>query len=265
VLLLLVVVGGYALGGSLTASARVSSADNAIAQTQHIDFGTTLFQVKGGFDLSSSTFDPMAFSGAVNQFVSNVNDETSSLGDEEQKLQAAQQRLRDNGWLTTFSRGSLDSASTRVDHALKAIATAKTITGDLTQDGVFYQAWAASLIDFDDYVTAGNAGDATTAIAKIQAAKTDISTAASLAAAPGLDTGVQGFVTGFQTFINDLEKLINSSLSGDKAGQSAASTAAQADAAKLNAIDTSGFDGSIASFYDPLFKSYDQELTKAGD
>jgi hypothetical protein len=263
VLVVIVIAGGYIALGSSYASARVSNADGALSSVQHIDFTTTLSELSGGFDINSSSFDSKAYQARVSQFTNSITADITQIQDDAGRLDAAKKRLGDAAWLTALSRSSLDAAAGRIDHAKTAIDTATSLTADMSRDGQFFQAYATSLVDFDDYVTQANAGNATIAIAKVEQAKTDLGKALGLAGAPGLPSGVHELVSDLQALISDISKAINAGLTGDTKTHDAALAQAQTDATALTNLDTSSFDSAIQGFYEPRISTYESELHQA--
>lgn len=262
VIVVAVVAGGYLLLGSSYAAARVANADAALAGVQKIDFTTTLFDVGGGFDLTSSSFDPKTFQGRVNQFVQAIAADASTMSDDSTKLDAARKQLSNSAWLTALNRASLDAAATRLDGARQALSDGQSIAADMTKDGQFFTAYAAALVDFFNYVTQATAGNATQAISSVQQTKVDLGKALPLVGAPGLPSGVRDLITDFQALMSDIDNLINANLNGDKAGHDAALAQANKDGAALNKVDTSGFDGAVQDFYQSRIGRYSQELEK---
>jgi hypothetical protein len=260
VLVLLAFAGGYLIIGNTYASSRLSEARQALADTPQIDFTTQIGQTKGGFVISLSGFDPNGFQRSVKNFTDGVRQDGDQIAMHVTSLRSAQDHLVDSSWLTALSRSSLDRESTHIDHGLKALDQAKVITSDLQQDGQFFTAYAVALVDFEAYITAGNANDVAGAIAKVVQVKADFASALPLATAPGLPSGVRDYVNAFKTLIDDINDVINTS---DATSRNAALAKAQAAGTALDAIDTTQFDSSIQSFYTPLISTYHAELDQA--
>lgn len=263
-LLLLVLGGGYVAVGNYLASSRVSSAESAIASIHKIDFTTTISEIGGGFNIFGfqSPSDAKAFQTAVQQFVASVGTDSTNIAADAAKAKKARNRLDDQAWLTLFNQGSRGAAATRVGHAEQALVSGAQIAEQLQQDGQFFHAYAASLVDFANYGAAVDANDATGEVAPIEQAKSDLAIALTLVNGPGLPTDLPEFITSLQAVANDIVKAIFTS---DQAGYDAALKQITIDETALGTIDTSGFDASILAFYHPLIATYERELQQASD
>jgi hypothetical protein len=222
-----------------------------------------LFDTGGGFDLNSSSFDPKGFQSRVNQFVQAIASDTSTMGDESDKLAAARKQLSSSAWLTALNRSSLDAAGTRIDKAQQALTDGQTIAADMASDGKFFSAYASALVDFNTYLTDANASNVTGMIGAVQQTRADLTKALPLSSAPGLPSGVHEFVTDFQALMNDVDAVVNATLSGNKPAADAAIAQGNKDAAALTALDASSFDSGLQDFYQPLIDKYEQELRQA--
>jgi hypothetical protein len=178
-------------------------------------------------------------------------------------LATAQAGLRQNSWLTVFNRSSLDQASSKIDHERKALASAKTITGDLVQLGTFYQQFYTSLLDLDTLDMKTQANDLPGAATAITALKADIDKAIQLATAPGLPPEMKLFLTDFQTLAGDFGKLLNAAIAGDANAANAGVAAVKADLAKIESYDFDKMSTAIKGFYQPLIDSFNSEVAKA--
>src|SRR6185437_1442236 len=96
-----------------------------------------------------------------------------------------------------------------ISAAQSALDSGSTIADDLAQDGQFFEAYAAALVDVINFDTAAEASDRTTAVSAAQQLKTDIGHAVQLASAPGMVSGVHDFVTQIQTLSGDVLTVLN--------------------------------------------------------
>jgi hypothetical protein len=259
VLLLAVLAGGYAVLGNAYASSRSKDADGAIASIHKVDFTTALFQISGGFNVY---IEAKSYQASVKQFVASIDSDATGIAGDAAKAKAAQSRLNDSPWLTLLSRSTLDRATARLGHAQKALDGSATIASDMAEDGRFFEAYAASLVDLENYAAAVKADDGMAEAATIGQTKSDLAIALTVVDAPGLPSGVREFITSIQTVAADIAKAINSA---DQKTYDAAVKQIEADETALVAIDTSGFDAAIQSFYQPLIATYAQELQRASD
>lgn len=260
VLLVALLGGGYLVAGNKAASDRLSAANSALANAGRIDFAAYLRQTAGGFAFSGSgTFDAFGYQRSVVNFVDDVGKADKSLTSEQIQLGAAKARLGDSTWLTALSASSLRHASSRIDYALAANADAKTIVSDFSKDGGFFAAYAKVDVDFNGFITAGNARDNIAIIRSLSDLRTDLRATTPLTNAPGLPTGVHDYLIVIQTFSDDFVKVANNPPS-DQAGLTAAEKVFENDLVAIFNYDTSSFDPAIQSFYQPLIAAYDRDF-----
>ena len=263
-LLVIVLAGGYVLIGSNYASTRVGAADSAIAEVHHIDFDAVLGQVGGGFEFASGTsFDARGYSAKVKAFMDAQSTDRENVASDGATLGTAGARLKDSAWLTVLEKSQLDGAAARIGHAQSALSKATAILDDLKQDGDFYSAYAATLVDVQEWGAAVQRNDAAGAIAKVAQMKSDVGKTLQLDGAPGLPTIVHEFLQDFETVIVDIEAIYNANLTGDKAAATTATTKFQTDNQTFANVDTSAVDGAVRSFYQPSIAAYQHELSLA--
>jgi hypothetical protein len=271
VALLVVAVIGYAAGGIAFASSRIASTRttyNAVVAHQNAitDELNAFDKNVTGVNLTSATATQLKQNRtAYDTLVSQSQAAQPTIAADDASLASAQARLRENSWLTLFARSDLNKASEKMGHERKALAAAKTISGDLVQLGTFYQTFYDSLIDLDNLSTKAQATDFTGAAAAISLLKADIAKAIQLSGAPGLPPDMKLFLTDFQTLAVDFGKLLDAAIAGDTGGASADLKAVDADITKIESYDTDKMSNDIKAFYQPMIDTFNSEIAKANN
>jgi hypothetical protein len=269
VAVLVVAVIGYGVAGFAFANGRLDAARstyNTVVSHQNAitdEFNSFDNKVTGVNVTSATAADLKQNQAAYALLVTQSQAAQPTITADDASLASAQAGLRQNSWLTAFNRSSLDQASVKIDHERKALANAKTITGDLVQLGTFYQQFYNSLLDLDTLDAKTTANDFPGAATAITTLKTDIDKAIQLSSAPGLPPEMKLFLTDFQTLANDFGKLLNAALAGDTNGANADLNLVNADIAKIEAYDFDKMSTAIKSFYQPLIDSFNAEVAKA--
>jgi len=214
---------------------------------------------------SSSIDDFKTNQAAYSQLVTQAQAAQPTITDDDASLAKAQDSLKENSWLTVFSRGSLDAVSNKIQHERNALASAKTITADMVQLGKFFQAYDTVFIDIDNVGVKGEATDLPGALSAVATTKTDIGTATGLADAPGLPPEMKQILADLQTLATDEKKLLDAAVGGDATGAQAAVKSLGADLSKLEAYDTNKINTEIQGFYQPLIDAFNSEVNKANN
>ena len=271
VALVVVAVVGYGIAGYAFASSRIDSAkskyNTVIGHQNAITDAFNSFDSKvASVNLTSATAAQLKQNRtAYDQLVSQSQAAQPTISTDDTTLAAAQASLNDNSWLTVFSRSSLDQVSTKIGHERNALASAKTITGDLVQLGTFYQSFYDSLIDLDTVSTKAGAGDFAGAKTALTPLTTDLGKALQLSTAPGLPPEMKQFVTDFQTTAVDFGKLLDATIAGNASAIQAEVKAVDADSTKLGTYDFDKMSTAIKSFYQPLIDNFNSEVSKANN
>jgi hypothetical protein len=269
VAVLVVAVIGYGVAGFAFAQGRLDAARstyNAVVSHQNTitdEFNSFDSKVTGVNVTSATAADLKTNQDAYALLVTQSQAAQPTITSDNASLATAQADLRQNSWLTVFNRSSLDQASSKIDHERKALASAKTITGDLVQLGTFYQQFYTSLLDLDTLDMKTQASDFPGAASAITTLKADINKAIQLATAPGLPPEMKLFLTDFQTLAGDFEKLLNAAIAGDTNGANADLASVKADLAKIESYDFDKMSTAIKGFYQPLIDSFNSEVAKA--
>lgn len=267
VVVLLLVVIGYAAAGFAFASSRLSAADhtlNTVITNENAITGKFNSTFVYALNTSATVAEFQSNKTQMSQLVTQTQAAQTAIAADDASLATAQAGLMDNSWLTVFSRSSLDQKSSKIGHWRNALATAKTINTDLVQLGTFVQAYDDSLIDVDAVVTKGTANDFTGMAAALGSLKTDVAKAISLSGAPGLPADMKAFLTDVQTEAVDTEKLLNDAVNGaDDSVFQADVNKIDADGTKVDAHDIGAINTAITAFYAPLIDAYNAEVSKA--
>ena len=138
VVLVIVVLGGYVVGGFVYAQGRINSATDAYNKVvDHENKLTDYFNsldsqfTKNNTDPANATSDQIQQEKSLYlQLASQSQAAQPQVTADDNSLASADSGLKDNSWLTVLSKGSLDKASARIGHARAALAVAKTILAD---------------------------------------------------------------------------------------------------------------------------------------
>ena len=269
VVIVIVLIGiiGYAVAGFAYSSTRVSSANkslNTVISHQN-SLNTTFKDIDAKFKglSSSSSFDPKQARTLIDQFVVNAKSAGEQVEKDDASLVSARASLSEQQWLTVLSRGTLDKESVRIDHARKALTSAKTVAGDYVLDGQFLQAFMDAAIDLDTLGTQSANADLTGAKATLTTMRTHVDKALQLSTAPGLPTELHDLMVDFQSLVTDFGKLLDAAAAGDLNAITTAEQAVEKDANKISAYDFNKIGAEIDAFYRPLVDSFNAEMAKA--
>src|SRR5881296_3937172 len=261
VLVVVVLVAGVAYAQNRLSSAN--TAYNTVVHHQN-DLNSTINGLSDKFTgadaTSTSQSDLQSAKSLLATFVSKSQDAQGQIAKDDESLATADQGLKENQWLTLLRKGEMDKESTRIGHARKALAAAKTITADYVQIGTFYQAFFDVLIDEYTLGTKAQAQDLTGVAAADEKLKTDVAKAITLDKAPGVPTAVDGFLKDTMQLANDFGALLNART---QAAVDAAEKALQADLQKIEAVDWTKVTADVDAFYKPLIDEYNSEVDKA--
>lgn len=258
---------GYAVVGFAYSSTRVSSANkslNTVISHQN-SLNTTFKDIDTKFNGlgSSSSFDPKQARTLIDQFVANAKSAGGQVDQDDASLVSARASLNEQQWLTVLSRGSLDKESVRIDHARKALTSAKTVAGDYVLDGQFLQAFMDAAIDLDTLGTQSANADLTGAKATLTTMRTHVDKALQLSTAPGLPKELHDLMVDFQSLVTDFGKLLDAAAAGDLNAITTAEQAVEKDANKISAYDFNKIGAEIDAFYKPLVDAFNAEMAKA--
>ncbi len=259
VALLLVLGAGYGIAGYVTAGNKLTAANRAIdAANSH----------RSAFDNAPSTFDlqrsdAKAFVSDAAAWVRSWTSQSTSIASDEATLNAAGGKLRDQQWLTVIRKGSLDSASSRIDHAHKALDAAKTIAGKRQAEGKFLVAYATFLNDIETFVTKEQGGDSLGALAAAAQLPADADKAVSLSGDPQFPSELGAYMRSVATVAKDLVDYLNAVTKGDSATAKSLQTKTNTDINAGKGIDISQVSTKVDEFYKPYIDTYHKELSLA--
>lgn len=205
-------IAAYGVGGYAYAQTRLNTADDAYntvvdhqnSLTVTIDaLGT---QVNGANLSSSANASIQQYRDAMTQIVTKSQQAQPEIQQDDANLAAADAGLKQNQWLTVLSRSRLDKASTRIGHARKALADAKTITSDYVQIGTFYESLFDMLTDINNLASTAQSSDFAGAAAADEKLKSDTAKAITRESAPGLPPETDTLLKGVQTVATDFRE-----------------------------------------------------------
>jgi len=269
VLIVIVAVLGYGVGGYAYAQGKLNSAQDAYNSV--VDHQNSLNDTVKSLNtsLTSTDFSTASTSaiqdskGKIAQMVSKSQSAQPQITTDDASLAKAEDSLNENSWLTLLRKPDIDKTHTRIEHLRKALAIAKTLTTDYVQVGGFENALLDVIVDLDDLSAKAQATDlngATTADGKL---KTDIDKAILLDKAPGMPAEMDTLLQDLKALANDFGTLLADAKAGDSAGANTAEKALEADAAKIQAVDYKKIGDDINSYYNPLIDEYNSEVDKA--
>lgn len=257
----------YAAAGFIYAQARISSADSSLNTViSHQNRLNTTFRSidSQSANLKAGTnFNITQAQSLIDQFVTSSEAATNTIDQDDASLASASNRLHDQRWLTTLSRGSLDRESTRIMHARKALSDARIVATDYVQDGHFWQALYGVLADLDKLGAQNSAGDVSGAKATVDAMKSLVDSALQLSSAPGLPPEIHSLMLDFQTLVGDFGKLLDAVAASDDAGIASAEQSVQADANKIGGYDFDKIGAEINAYYKPWVDGFNKEMAAA--
>lgn len=270
VLVVAVVIGAviaYVLASFAFAATRIGGADrtlNTVISHQN-SLNKKLNDVDTAFSTlsSNSTYNPTQAKAAVDLWVAGSRSASTTIDQDDAALMKAASSLNDLPWLTTLSRSNLDREARRLALARKALASARTVAADYLLDGQFWEAFISSTQDLDTVIAAAGGGDWTTAKTTLAQMKVDVDNALQASSAPGLPPELHAAMADFEVFVADYGKLVDASQAGDDARISTATTAVQADAARIGAYNFDTIAQAINAYYKPLIDAFNSQLAQA--
>lgn len=265
VVVLLLAVVGYAIAGYAFTSSRITDASGAInTANAHRVFVNTTFDLldQQVTAFNNSTDLTTAKSDAAEVVNQSQTMSSTEVGDD-QALASVRARLNDQQWLTSLNRGRISAESGRLDHARKAVDTAKTAAGDYVQLGQFLQAYVQVLSDWDTVSSDTTNHDFVGAASADTSMQADITKALLASGAPGLPAEFHDFLIALQSYSADVGKLLNAIATRDSAALDAADKLLTADSAKLEAVDFSGTRDKIKTYYQRFRDDFNSEMDKA--
>ena len=266
---LVVTVMGYAGAGYAFSSSRLDAARNVyndVVTHQNAitdEFNNINSKLTAVNLTSSSPTDYQQSHDAYVQLVNQSQTAQPTIAADDASLAAAQSRLKDNAWLTVLNRSNLDQVSAKIGHERNALASARTITGDMVRLGTFFQAYDDAFLDLDTVSSKEQASDFSGAAAAIAKLKTDTAKAIQLSDAPGLPPEMKQLMTDMQTLAVDNAKLLDDATRSDAKAAQADVKAVEADVAKLEAYNYDMIINQVKSFYQPLIDAFNSEVAKA--
>jgi len=258
---------GYAGAGLVYSRSRVTNAEhtlNTVVSHQNSlnatfnDLNTQLSALNG-----TSTFNSQQAIALVDKSVANSELATQTINQDDASLSTAARDLARNPWLTLVGRSSLNRESTRLAHARKALAAARTVSADEVLDGRFWHALYTALADLANLNSQSGAGDFNGAQSTLSTMKSDVDQAARLSTSPGLPSALHNLMVDFQTFVTDYGKQLDAQLAGDDAGVATYQGTLQADLTRIGGYNIDQIGTEIDAFYKPLINRFNSEIAAA--
>jgi hypothetical protein len=265
IVVVLIAIAGYAVAGYAFTSSRITDASGAInTANAHRVFVNTTFDLldQQVTAFNNSTDLTMAKSDAAEVVNQSQTMSSTEVGDG-QALASVRVRLNDQQWLTSLNRGRINAEASRLDHARKAVDTARTAAGDYVQLGQFLQAYAQVLSDWDLVASDTTNHDFVGAAAADTSMQADTRRALLASGAPGLPAEFHDFLTAMQSYSADVGKFLNAIATQNSAALDAADKLLTADSAKLEAVDFSGTPAKIKTYYQRFRDDFNSEMDKA--
>jgi flagellar basal body-associated protein FliL len=271
VVLLIVLVGGYAVGGFVFAQGRLNSATDAYNKVvDHENKLTDYFNSLDAQFTSNSTDPANASADQIKQektlylqLATKSQAAQPQVTSDDNALASADAGLKDNSWLTVFSKGSLDKADTRIGHARAALAVAKTILADSILYGQFYATVDDAALDLDALSAAADQGDLNAIDSAISTLKSDVTKAIQEDQAPGVAPQMDSFLKDLQTTATDFSALVAAVRSGSQSQVNAAVSKLDADTTKLDGYNFDTMSSTEQAFYKGLIDKYNKEIDAA--
>ena len=268
VVIVIVLIGiiGYAAAGLAFATTRVAIADKSLNSViSHQNSLTNTFKdIDKQFNaLSNSAFDPIAARTLYDQLVTNAKSAGTMVDKDDASLVSANASLKEQQWLTAFSRGNLDKEAARIDHARKALSIAKTLAAAKAQDGEFFQPLMDTFVDTNTFGTQMAQADLASAKGTLTTMKTHVDKALDLSTAPGLTSDLHSLMVDLETLVADFGKLLDAVAANNDKAIISAETAIEADATKVGTYNFDKIVTDLGAYYQPLVDNFNSEMAKA--
>ena len=258
---------GYAAAGLAYAQTQEGSADRALNTviSHQNTLNSTFKDIDSKFTGlgTNSTFDPKQARALVDQFVASATAAGTTVDQDDTSLVLARAGLSQQEWLTALARGNLDKEAARIDHARKALSSAKIVAADYVLDGQFLQAFLDTAADLDMLGAQSANADLAGAKTTLATMKTTADKALQLSTGPGLPSELHALMGDFESLIIDFGKLLDAAAAGDDPAITSAETSVQSDAGKISGYDFTTISTEIDAFYKPLVDAFNAEMAKA--
>lgn len=269
VVIVVLVIGiiGYAVTGLAYAQTRVGNADKTLGTviSHQNTLNTTFKDIDTKFNglSSGSTFDPKQARTLVDQFVANATSAGTTVDQDDSSLVTARAGLGEQQWLTVVARSSLDREAGRIDHARKALSSARIVANDYVQDGQFLQAFLDAASDLDTLGAQSANADLAGAKSTLTTMKTHVEKALQLSTGPGLPGELHALMTDFESLVTDFGKLLDAAAAGNDTAITSAESSVQTDANKISKYNFDTISTEIDGFYKPLVDDFNAEMARA--
>ena len=257
----------YAVLGIALAESRVAAAEHAVDQA--VSHQNTLNATFGDINTqltalgAKPSFDAGQALALVNRSVANSQLAALTISEDDSSLRDAEGRLVSQQWLTSVGGSSVPHAATRVQHARRALAIARTMAADQIAAGRFWQALyggLANLAAVNRQQDAGDVAGATDALARMKA---DVDQASRMSSSPGLPTELAALSTDLQKLTADYGRQLGAESAGNYDAASLIATDVSADMARIGSYEVDQVGAKIDAYFKPSIDRYNMEIRAA--
>lgn len=269
VIIVIVVIGiiGYAVTGLAYAQTRVGNADKTLSVviSHQNSLNSTVADLNSRFNSlsTSATFDPQQARTLFQQFAAGETAAGVADDQDDASLASSRATLSRQEWLTIVARGSLDKEAAKIDHARKALSTAKTAAAGYAKVGQFFQTYYGVQVDFELVSTQVASADLAGASTTLATMKMDVDKGLQLSSSPGLPSELHTLMVDLGTLVTDFAKLLSAAAASDDAAITNAENSVQADATRLGTYNVDKIMADIAAYYKPMFDAINLEMAQA--
>jgi len=210
-----------------------------------------------------SSFDAPQAIALVETSVANAELASRTVSRDDVSLRAADRGLHEHPWLTVVSNAAVDRATNRIRHARQALAIARSLSADQTQDGRFWQALYGGLGDLGELNRQKEAGDLPGARQALTKMDSDVDQAAGLVDSPGLPPELAALTTDLHKLVGDYERQLDAEAVEHYDAAAAISVDVSADMSRIAGFDVDGIGSKIDAFFGPRIDRYNQEIAAA--
>ncbi len=261
IVLVLLVVIGYVLGGAAAAAGPVGNADKALRNT--VDHENTVVDVLNqdplkGLDLSSSANIPQA-KAAMTAYKQKLSRVEPTVSADRAALRSARPQLQ-SSFLTLPEQGTVNHDRKRVDAALAALRSAQRGIDISKRQVDFLNAVFDAAANFDELGKRMQASDLSGTASQLPVTSDSVKKAIALAEPPDVPAAFMPFLKAMQQAADDLQKFITAVQAGDSANVQKYLAAVQADGNALGATDQNSINKAENDLFQPLIDNYNAQM-----
>ena len=274
-LVVLLVLGGLAVGGFAVASVTSATSDHQAAlkvleqvRVHNNDIDAQLKAVPN-FDSANLTgdnpdfakfrADMAAYGGKVTTASNTVRADLSKLRAEDSLL-----KQRSNSPQALFSRSQYANDRKRVESLIDSFDAAGTVFGIMQNQIDFFVKFAEALNNFQLVFARADRNDYAGALSAYSQLDSSMQAITSAATGQYIPPQFKTFAAGFKTLSDDFKALLQAIQAGDDAAGQAAADKVKADAMALQDFDQAGFQKFETDLVTPYRTRYENGLKSAG-